>query len=95
METAIIILIQNGAPLNQLEEFKHYIAKYLGLSRYCSDNDNEEGMQNAVNVEGTLSDKEKDHLMHFNKDIYLFFVECDEDPFDDNNTIKITNETNS
>lgn len=95
METAIIILQQNAAETKEVGEFRCYVKRYIGTSRYKEDNDTIDGYRNAIVVDGNLSDKEKKHLMDFSKNLFVFFLEGDDILENDTNTIKSkTDESN-
>lgn len=94
METAIVILQQNNADTKELPEFRTYAKKYIGMSRYKEDNDTVDGYRNAIIVDGSLSDKEKKHLIDFSKNLFIFFLEGEDILENDTNTIKSQNENN-
>lgn len=94
METAIIILQQNSAETKELGEFRCYVKRYIGMSRYKDDNDTLDGYRNAIIVDGNLSDKEKKHLIDYSKGLFIFFLEGDDILENDTNTIKSQNENN-
>lgn len=95
METAIIILQQNGAEAKEILEFRTHAKRYIGMSRYKEDNDSIDGYRNAIIVDGNLSDKEKKHLIDYSKNLFVFFLEGEDILSNDTNTLTQQNNENN
>ncbi len=98
--TAIVILVKNQSEYfgRALNEFKIFAKTYLGTSRYNKeDSESEDGYKNVVCVNSLLTEKEKNELMRFNSDLFVFFIEGEEntDIMDNNNTIFLKNNENN
>ena len=94
--TAIVILVKNQSEYfaRVLNEFKTFAKSYLGTSRYDKEEtESEDGYKNVVCVKSILTEKEKKELIRFNPDLFVFFLEGEEnsDIMDDNNTIFLKN----
>lgn len=95
METAIVILQQNGAEAKEILEFRTHAKRYIGMSRYKEDNDSIDGYRNAIIVDGSLSDKEKKHLIDYSKNLFVFFLEGEDILSNDTNTLTQQNNENN
>ena len=103
-KTAIIVLVKNTMNNNisaTLADFRRFVKKYLGTSRYLeNENDGSEDPVNGIVVKGFLSKEEKKELINYNENnLIILFIEQsenDDDVVDDNNTItsKQKNESN-
>ncbi len=92
MDTVIIILIPNEIPNSSIiKEGKKYVKEYVGLSRYDEISDGKDGYRNAIVINSILSTVEKNHLIQYfkEKELEIFFIESEDDPFDNEQTIKI------
>lgn len=91
MDTVIIILIPNEIPSSSIKEVKNYVKEYIGLSRYDEISDGKDGYRNAIVINSILSTVEKNHLIQYfkEKELEIFFIESEDDPFDNEQTIKI------
>lgn len=94
IKTAILILIKNSAANTMsatLADFRRYVKRYLGTSRYSeTENDGSEDPLNGIVIKGILSNEEKKNLLDYNDNVILLFIEQDnedEDIIDDLNTI--------
>lgn len=90
--TALVILVKNQSEYfgRALNEFKAFAKSYLGTSRYDEkETESEDGYKNLICVKSILTEKEKKELTNFNPDLFVFFIEAEEnsDIMDDNNTI--------
>ena len=83
-KTAIIVLLKNTTGNNlsvTLADFRRFVKKYLGTSRYIEDeNDGSEDPINGIVIKGFLSDEEKKELIDYNENnVIPLFLEQNED----------------